>query len=89
MQRKNSEVRVESVRADWKKSTLALFVVVLVVVLLIISSFLRLDAIGAYNIFCNKKGLSKMNSPITYVFLCRIIGTPLDSICIVRQCQPH
>lgn len=26
MQRKNSEVRVDSVRADWKKSTLALFV---------------------------------------------------------------
>lgn len=54
MQRKNSEVRVESVRADWKKSTLALFVatVVLVVVLLIISSFLRLDAIGAIYFYC-------------------------------------
>ena len=26
-----------------------------------------------------------MNSPITYVFLCRIIGTPLDSIYIVRR----
>ena len=39
-QRKNSEVRVDSVRADWKKSTLALFVVTVVfVVLLIISSF--------------------------------------------------
>ena len=40
MQRKNSEVRVDSVRADWKKSTLALFVVTVVfVVLLMISSF--------------------------------------------------
>lgn len=41
MQRKNSEVRVDNVRADWKKSTLVLFVatVVLVVVLLIMFSF--------------------------------------------------
>ena len=41
MQRKNSEVRVDSVRADWKKSTLAVFVVtvVFVVVLLIMFSF--------------------------------------------------
>ena len=35
-QRKNSEVRVDSVRADWKKSTLALFVVTVVFVVLLV-----------------------------------------------------
>ena len=46
MQRKNSDVRVESVRDDWKKSTLELFTEVLfvVVVLLIVSPILLFDA---------------------------------------------
>ena len=49
MQRKNSDVRVESVRDDWKKSTLELFTEVLfvVVVLLMVLSYSPIWRIGA------------------------------------------
>lgn len=74
MQRKNSEVRVDSVRADWKKSTLALFVAtVVLVVLLIMSSFLRLNAIGAM-CFLLCALLSSAFNRLGTVNLCRLVA---------------
>ena len=74
-QRKNSEVRVDNVRADWKKSTLALFVVtvVLVVVLLIISSFSDLTQSVLCVFYCVRCYPQLLNRLGT-VNLCRLVA---------------